>query len=63
MTVGVVAGAVTVKNAVPDAPLYVPELALSGVYFAVKVSEPAPSDPAGMEMDAEPALSVVVAEV
>jgi hypothetical protein len=39
------------------------ELALSGLYFAVSVSEPAPSDPAGIVMVAEPVLRVVAAEV
>jgi hypothetical protein len=31
--------------------------------LAVKVSEPAVSEPAGIEMDAEPELSAVAAEV
>ena len=63
VTVGVVAGAVTVTEAVPDALLYDEELALSGVYFAVSVSEPAASDPAAIAMVAEPELSVVVDDV
>jgi hypothetical protein len=33
------------------------------VYFAVSVSEPVARDPAGIVIDAEPELSVVVAEV
>jgi hypothetical protein len=61
-TVGVVNGTVTVTEAVPDALLYAAELALSGVYFAVSVSEPAVSDPAAIVMVAEPELSVVAAE-
>jgi hypothetical protein len=63
VTVGVTAGAVTVTEAVPEALLYAAELALSGVYLAVSVSEPAASDPAGTVMVAEPELSVVVDEV
>lgn len=55
--------ALTVTEAVPEALLYVPELALSGVYFAVSVSEPAANNPAGIEMDTEPELSVVEEEV
>jgi hypothetical protein len=62
-TVGVVAGAVTVAEAVPEALLYAAELALSGVYFAVNVSEPIPSDPAAIVIVAEPELSVVADEV
>src|ERR1035437_7042892 len=63
VTVGVTAGAVTVTEAVPEALLYAAELALSGVYLAISVSEPAASDPAGTVMVAEPELSVVVDEV
>jgi hypothetical protein len=62
VTVGVVVGAVTVTEAVPEALMYVDELAESGVYLAVSVSEPAASDPAGTVMVAEPELSVVEAE-
>lgn len=62
VTVGVVAGAVTVTEAVPEALLYAAELALSGVYLAVSVSEPAASDPAGIVMVAEPELRVVETE-
>ena len=62
-TVGVINGVPTVTEAVPEALLYVLELALSGVYLAVSEFEPAASEPAGMVMDAEPALSVVVADV
>jgi hypothetical protein len=62
VTVGVVVGAVTVTEAVPEALMYVDELAESGVYLAVSMSEPAASDPAGTEMVAEPELSVVEAE-
>ena len=58
VTVGVVVGAVTVTEAL----MYVDELAESGVYLAVSVSEPAASDPAGTVMVAEPELSVVEAE-
>jgi len=60
-TVGVVNGDVTVTEADPVALLNDDELALSGVYFAANVSEPAVSDPAGIEIVAEPALSVVAA--
>jgi len=63
VTVGVIAGIVTVTAAVPDVLLYDEELALSGVYLAVSVSEPATSDPAEIMIAAEPALSVVVDEV
>ena len=63
VTVGVVAGAVTVTEAVPEALLYREELALSGVYLAVSVSEPVASDPAGIVMVAEPELSVAAEEV
>jgi hypothetical protein len=63
VTVGVIAGCVTVTVAVPDALLQIAELPLSGVYFAVSVSEPAASDPAGIVMVAEPELSVVADEV
>jgi hypothetical protein len=62
VTVGVVVGAVTVTEAVPEALMYVDELAESGVYLAVSVSEPAASDPAVTVMVAEPELSVVEAE-
>jgi hypothetical protein len=57
-----VTAVVTVTGAVPEALLYAAELALSGVYLAVNVSEPAASDPAGMAMAAEPELSGVAAE-
>jgi hypothetical protein len=63
VTVGVVAGAVTVTEAVPEALLYREELALSGVYSAVSASEPVASDPAGIVMVAEPELSVAAEEV
>jgi hypothetical protein len=36
---------------------------LSGEYFALRVSEPAGSDPAGIAIIAEPELSVVADEV
>lgn len=48
VTAGVVFGWVTVTELDPEALLYVEELALSGVYLAVSVSEPAESDPAGI---------------
>jgi len=63
VTVGVVAAAVTVTEAVPEALVYAAKLALSGVYLAVSVSEPAASEPAGIVMLAEPALKVVEGEV
>ena len=63
VTVGVVVGAVTVTDAVPEALLYVDELVESGVYLAVRVSEPAASDPAEIIMVAEPELSVVEEDV
>jgi hypothetical protein len=55
--------AVTVTEAVPDALVYTPELALSGVYVAFSVSEPGANDPAGIEIVADPELRVVAAEV
>jgi hypothetical protein len=61
--VGVDVACVTVTGAVPDALLYDEELALSGVYFAVSVSDPAASDPAGMVIAAEPELRGVAEEV
>ena len=63
VTVGVVKGDVTVTGAVPEALLKVAVLAASGMYFAVSVSEPAVSDPEAMVMVAEPATSVVEADV
>jgi type IV secretory pathway protease TraF len=63
VTVGVVAGTATVTELVPDALLYVAELAASGVYAAVSVSEPAASDPAGIVIVAEPELSVAEDDV
>jgi hypothetical protein len=62
VTVGAVAGCVTVTEAVPLPLKYAAKLALSGVYLAVKVSEPAASDPAGIVIVAEPELSVVADE-
>lgn len=61
-TVGVINGAVTVTDAVPEALWYVAELALSGVYLAVSVSEPVASEPVGIVMVTEPALSVLAEE-
>ena len=61
-TVGVARACVTVMDAVPDALLYVAEPAVSGVYFALSVSEPAAIDPAGIEMAAAPETSAVAAE-
>jgi hypothetical protein len=55
--------AVTETEAVPEALLYIEELALFGVYFAVSVSEPVASEPAGIVIVAEPELSVVVEDV
>ena len=63
VTVGAITGTVTATEAVPDALLYDEELALSGVYLAVSVSEPAASDPAGIVIAAEPAPSMVADEV
>ena len=45
---------VTVTEAVPEALLYAAELPESGVYFAVNVSAPAASEPAGIVTVAEP---------
>ena len=63
VTVGVVVGCVTITDAVPDALLYEEELALSGVYLAVSMSDPAEREPAGIVMVAEPELSVADDEV
>ena len=63
VTVGVTGDCVTVTEAVPLALKYAAELALSGVYLAVSVSEPAASDPAGIVIVAEPELSEVADEV
>jgi hypothetical protein len=63
VTVGETAGVVTATEAFPEALLYATELALSGVYLAVSVSEPTASDPAGTVMVAEPELSVVGDEI
>jgi hypothetical protein len=63
VTVGVVVGWVTVTEALPEALLYVAELALSGVYLAVSVAEPAARDPAGIVTVAEPELSVAAEDV
>ena len=63
MTVGVSSAVITVTVEVPDALLYDAVLAESGVYFAVNVLAPVASDPAVMVIDADPKLSVVVAEV
>lgn len=49
--------------AVPEALPYTDKLAESGLYFAVSVSDPAPSDPAEIAIVADPVLSVVAAEV
>ena len=64
VTVGVVfAGVVTVTVFDPVAPLYVDELAESGVYVAVSVSVLAASDPAGTVIMALPLTRIVAAEV
>jgi hypothetical protein len=65
VTVTGVAGSVTVTGAaaVPDALLNVAELAASGVYFAVSVFGPTTSDPAAIVIEADPAVSVVAADV
>ena len=62
VTVGVTS-AVTVTEPLPEAELYLEELAESGVYAEVSVSVPAESAEAGMVMVAEPELSVVEADV
>lgn len=53
---------VTVTSAMPLALLYVEELEASGVKFAVSVSTPVVSDPAGTFMEALPLLSVAAAD-
>ena len=64
VTVGVSKGTVTVTaDDVPEALLYVDVLFASGVYFAVKVSDPAASEPAAIVIDADPAASAVEADV
>ena len=64
VTLGVVAAlpCVTVTEALPEALLYVELLALSGVYLAVSVSDPAAREPAGMVIVAEPELNEAEAE-
>jgi hypothetical protein len=64
VTVGVATAAVTVTaDDVPLALLNVAVLAASGVYFALSVSDPTASDPAAIVIVAEPAVSVVAADV
>lgn len=63
VTVGFVAGSVTEIAAVPEALVYVDELAESGVYAAVSVSAPAASDPAAIVIVADPEVSVVDEDV
>jgi hypothetical protein len=53
---------VTVSEALPEALLYIAELAVSGVYFALNVSAPVARDPAGIVMVADPEASTVAAE-
>ena len=62
VTVGVTS-AVTVTEPLPEAELYLEELAESGVYAAASVSVPVERTPAGMAMVAEPELSGVEADV
>jgi hypothetical protein len=59
------AGVATVTEtvAVPDAVVYADELAVSGVYPAVRVFEPLASDPDGTVMVALPLCNAVVAEL
>ena len=52
----------TVTEAEPVAVKYISELVPSGVYLAVKVSEPAASDPAGIVIEAEPELRDVAGD-
>jgi len=63
LTVMLEPDAVTVTEPVPEAELYLEELAESGVNEAVSVSVPVGSAPAGMAMVAEPELSGVEADV
>jgi hypothetical protein len=65
VTVGVNNGTVTATAdvAVPEALLYFDELLESGVYAALKLSEPTASDPAATVIVVEPATSVVEADV
>jgi hypothetical protein len=65
VTVGVANACVTVTGdaADPEALLNVAELAASGVYFALNVSDPTASDPAAIVIVAEPAVSVVAVDV
>jgi hypothetical protein len=62
VTVAAAAVCVTVSEALPEALLYIAELAVSGVYFALNVSTPAARDPAGIVMVADPEASAVAAE-
>jgi hypothetical protein len=59
VTVAALRACVTVTVAAPDAEPYVVELDESGVYLAVSVSDPAPSEFAGIVIVAEPELSGV----
>ena len=60
---GTAGDCVTATEAIPLALKYAAELAPSGVYLAVNVSEPAASDPAGIVIVAEPELSEVAVDV
>ncbi len=62
VTIGVAVDEVTVTLPIPDALLYETTLALSGVYLAVRVSEPVASEPAAIVTVADPALSVAAEE-
>ena len=62
VTTGIVVGDVTFTVPVPEALVYDVELALSGVYLAVSVSEPAAREPATIVTVADPALSAVAEE-
>src|SRR5579863_1714913 len=55
VTVGTTCG-VTVMLAVPEALAYIPALAASGLYDAVRLALPPRSEPAGITMVAEPIL-------
>jgi hypothetical protein len=54
LTLAVAKACVTVTVAVPLELLYVVELAASGVYFAISVSEPTAREPAAIVMLADP---------
>ena len=62
LTAGIGSARDTVTKAVPDEKLKLVALSLSGVYLALRVSDPAARRPAGMTIVAAPSLSAVAAD-